>query len=104
MLVKNTEYINSIYKENATNVAFQFENIERNYGIHIVIADSKNNIKYDSLHYRFDDSEGNKKSGQDFNTSILNELDSSEDSYVFKIEKDPKLQTNFLNIEIKQNC
>ncbi|MBZ9634798.1 sensor histidine kinase [Clostridium sp. FP1] len=99
MLIKNSKYIDSIYKNNFQEISFEFEKIERNNAIHMTIVDSNNNIKYDSMFKRsYDFSDIKRPSGR-FN--IIKQFDNKElnnEQYIFKIAKDRRLNTDFLNL------
>jgi two-component system sensor histidine kinase VanS len=99
MLIKNTNYIDSIYKEDFGDISLELEKIERNNGIHITIVDSNNNIKYDSMLKRINDPREVRKQSQQVN--IIEQFDAKElstEGFVFKIAKDMRLNTDFLNL------
>lgn len=97
MLIKNIQYIDSIYKNNFQDIYFEFEQMERNNGIHITIVDSDNNIKYDTTLKRTYDPRNIKKLPQQVN--IIEQFDDRElssEQFPFKIAKDTRLNTDFL--------
>jgi len=98
MLIKNTQYIDSIYENNLQEVSFDLEKIERNNAIHITIADSNNNIKYDSMLKRLNASSNIKRPSERVN--MIEQFDNKELSngqFAFKIAKDLRLNTDFIN-------
>lgn len=98
MLTRNAEYIDSIYKNNITNNLFNFEKMERNNGLHIIITDSGNYMKYNTLNQGGGIKGQDKKAPPD-DINIVNQFSNdtlSQEKYIFKIGIDKRLNTNFL--------
>lgn len=98
MLTENAKYINNIYNDKNKNISLEFEKIERSNGIHIVIADSSNNVIYDSAHKRFGDIVNKKLQPE---VSVIQEIDKSlftNNKFVFIVAQDRRLNTQFLNL------
>lgn len=98
MLIVASQSIDSIYKGIPINNYFEFEKIERNNGIHIVILGGKNTIVYDS--YR-NFSEVQETSGKDVNDELeslrlFNNEPLNKQGIAFKIAQDQRLNTSFL--------
>lgn len=99
MLIKNSKYIDSIYKNNFEEISFELEKIERNNAIHMTILDSNNNIKYDSMLKRDYSSSDIKRPWQRVNIiEQFGEKDLSNGQFAFKIAQDSRLNTDFLNL------
>lgn len=100
MLKEASDNIDTIYKGNldVVNNYFEFEKIERNNGIHIVILDASNDLVYDS--YR-NFSEIKESSVKDLNDEIesiklFDNQSLNKQGVAFKIAKDDRLNTSFL--------
>lgn len=98
MLFSATQSIDKIYKGDPSNNYFEFEKIERNNGIHIVIFDHKNNIVYDSYRNLLEVQESKGKDLNDEIESIIlfNNVPLNKQEVAFKIANDQRLNTSFL--------
>lgn len=100
MLITASENIDSIYKGIVSDNYLEFEKMERNNGIKIVILDISNNLVYDS--YRnFSEIGAEKGKGKDSNDELSSlelfaNASLNDDGIAFKIAKDQRLNTSFL--------
>lgn len=99
MLLSSYKTIDKMYKGNLDNIdlELELERLERSSNINIVIQDAEH-IKYASAVRFFKDSskELNIFSKENFNPNIIHEI--SDNGFAFKIIKDHRLKSNFLNL------
>ncbi|WP_336296752.1 sensor histidine kinase [Clostridium ganghwense] len=96
--------INEIYKGNLEDISLQLEILERSSGIHITIQ-NMNSIKYDSSHKFFNNNLKNRKIPYEKIIPYKKTVDLipnihkiPAEKYIFRVTKDPRLKTNFLNL------